>query len=186
VGDGKGVRRVAVVGVTGSGKTTLAAELARRLDVPHVEIDAIYWGPNWTPLTHEACRERIGALLAGDGWVTDGNYNFLRDITWGRADMLVWLDYGLPLILWRLAGRTLRRLSRREVLWNGNRETWQALFFSRDSLFVWALKSYPKLRKRYTALADEPAYRHLRVVRLRSPRETEHWVRALPQGERRG
>lgn len=180
------MRRVAVVGVTGSGKTTLATAVARRLGAPHIEIDAIYWGPNWTEAPREIVRARISAALASDGWVTDGNYDFLRDIIWRQADTLVWLDYGLPLILWRLTRRTLQRVIQREVLWNGNTESVRTQFLSRDSLYVWAVQSYPKLRERYATIEQQPEHRHLRVVRLRTPGEAERWVAGLPEGVRRG
>jgi len=179
------MRRVAVVGVTGSGKTTLAAELARRLGAPHVELDALAWGPNWTPEPREIVRARAAEAVAGDAWVTDGNYNYLREMVWPRADTVVWLDYPLLFILGRLARRSVRRITQKEVLWHGNRETWRAQFFSRDSLFVWALQSYPKLRQRYTELAQQPEHRHLRVVRLRTPGKAARWLEALPGGERR-
>jgi adenylate kinase family enzyme len=39
--------RIAVVGTSGAGKTTLSARLASRLDCPHVELDAFQHGPNW-------------------------------------------------------------------------------------------------------------------------------------------
>src|SRR5436305_799712 len=41
-------QRLVVVGTSGSGKTTLAREIARRRALPHVELDALHWGPNWT------------------------------------------------------------------------------------------------------------------------------------------
>jgi adenylate kinase family enzyme len=176
------MRRLAVVGVTGSGKTTLAAELARRLDVAHIELDSIYWQAGWTPLTQEACRAQVSKRLAGGGWVTDGNYNFLSDLIWARADTLVWLDYALPLILWRLTVRTFQRVGQRRVLWQGNTESWRTQFFSRESLYLWALQSYPKLRKRYASLTEQPGYRQLNVIRLRTPREAERWLRSLAPG----
>ncbi len=179
------MRRVAVVGVTGSGKTTLAAALAQRLGVPHIELDALAWGPNWTPEPREVVRARTAEAMAGEGWVADGNYSFLRDIVWPRADAVVWLDYPLLFTLGRLARRSVRRIARREVLWHGNTESWRAQFLSRDSLFVWALKSFPKLRKRYAGVGEQPEFRHLSVVRLRTPGEAEQWLAALPEGERR-
>ena len=42
------LRRVVVIGTTGSGKTTLARELARALGTVHVEFDSYRHGPNWT------------------------------------------------------------------------------------------------------------------------------------------
>ena len=42
-------KRVIVAGVSGTGKTTLAARIAPILGAPHTEIDGLYHGPNWTP-----------------------------------------------------------------------------------------------------------------------------------------
>lgn len=170
-------RRIAVVGTTGSGKTTLAAAIAGRLGVPHVELDALHWGPNWTPA--EDFRDRTEAALGGDAWVVDGNYSRVRDIVWRRADTVVWLDYALWVILGRLTRRTFRRLIGREVLWNGNVERWRDHFLSRDSLFLWVLQTYRKRRVTYSALFGDPAHAHKRLVRLKSPGEAEVWLEGL-------
>jgi hypothetical protein len=86
--------------------------------------------------------------LCGDTWVVDGNHPAVRDLIWRRADTIVWLDYRLALIMWRLMLRTFRRVATREVLWNGNREReLSAHFFSRDSIFLRALRTYG-LRRR--------------------------------------
>jgi adenylate kinase family enzyme len=170
------MRRVAVVGVTSSGKTTLAQELARRLGAPHIEMDALHWGAGWVQAEPELFRQRVSEALAPEAWVADGNYGEVRDLVWGRADTLVWLDYPLARALWRLIVRTFRRVGRRIVLWNGNRETLRGALFSRDSLFLYLFESHRRLRRTYPALFQQPAYRHLRVVRLRSPRQTARWL----------
>ncbi|MEW8979717.1 MAG: AAA family ATPase [Symbiobacterium sp.] len=166
-------RRIVVVGASGSGKTTLARRLAERLGCPHVEVDALHWGPNWTPIPLDEFRSRVDQATAGDRWTCDGNYSKVRDLTWGRADTLVWLDYRLPLVLWRLLRRTLRRIARREALWNGNRESFRTQFLSRHSLFLWALQSHGRHRREYPRVLQRPEYAHLTVIRLRSPREAE-------------
>lgn len=78
------LRRIVVVGTTGSGKSTLARTLAQRLNVPHVELDALHWEPNWRQAAPPVFRERTAHALAGEGWVVDGNYSVVRDLTWSR------------------------------------------------------------------------------------------------------
>jgi adenylate kinase family enzyme len=133
-------RRICVVGTTGSGKSKLAYEVARRRQIPYVELDSLYWGPNWTGCSDEEMRERTMHATRGDAWVVDGNYSSIRDLTWPRAEAVVWLDYPLPLILWRLWKRTWKRVLSKEILWGTNKERLLPQFFSKDSLFLWALK----------------------------------------------
>lgn len=170
---------VAVIGTTGSGKTTFAATLASRLGVPHIELDALHWDSNWTPAPTEVFRARVEAAIACASWVADGNYNAVRDLVWGRADTLVWLDYSLPLILYRLALRTFGRAMRNQELWNGNREQLRMHFLSRNSLFLWALKTHGRRRREYPALFSAPQFAHLHVIRLQSPHTADAWLQAV-------
>jgi adenylate kinase family enzyme len=168
-----------VVGTSGSGKTTLAAQIARRHGLPHVELDALHWGPQWTPVAPEVFQRRVAAALAADAWVVDGNYSRVRDAIWARADTLVWLDYPLWRIMARLLWRTLRRAVRREDLWGSNRESLVKAFFSRDSILLWALQTYRRRRREYLPLVRQPPHPSLQVVHLRSPRATQHWLDGL-------
>lgn len=172
-------RRIAVVGTSASGKTTLARNIAEALGIPHVELDSLHWEANWTEAKDEVLRERVERALQGDAWVTDGNYSKVRDLIWPRAEMLVWLDYPLPVVLHRLMKRTLRRIVMREELWSGNRESLRGFFFSRDSLFLWVLQTYRKHRRTYPVLLKQPEYSHLRLVRLRSLRAANAWLSSL-------
>ena len=171
------MQRIAVIGTTGSGKTTLAARISERLGIRHVELDALHWDPAWTP--SPAFRERAAEALRGDAWVVDGNYSQVRDIVWSRADTVVWLDYPLRLILWRLLRRTVRRVSRREELWNENRERLWDQVATRNSLFLWALQTYPRRKREYPQMLARPEHAHLGVVRLRNPRHTRSWLEGL-------
>jgi adenylate kinase family enzyme len=167
-------RRICVSGDTGSGKTTLARRLAAITGAVHVELDSLYHGPNWTPAEDDVFRARVLDRTSPDAWVTDGNYQTVRDLTWGRAELLIWLDYALWRKGWRLFWRCMRRGVRQEELWNGNRESLRTHFLTKDSLFVWLLKTHWRRRRLYPERIAE--YPQLRVVRLRSPRELERWL----------
>lgn len=170
--------RIAVVGTSGSGKTTLARQISQILAIRHVELDALHWEPNWTEAPKDVFRDRVLQALSGDSWVVDGNYSAVRDIVWGQADTIVWLDYSLPVMLSRVVRRTLRRVLMQEELWSGNRESWQTTF-SRDSIILWVLQTYKKNRKEYPILLSKPEYAHLKLVHLRSPRNTQNWLSSL-------
>ena len=172
-------QRISVVGTCGSGKTTTASKIAQQMGIPHVELDALHWEPNWTEASLEVFRERVIQALGGERWAVDGNYGKVRDIVWGRADTLVWLDYALPVILWQLVRRTMRRSLTREELWSGNRETLRKALFSRESILLYALKTYRRRKKEYPALLSRPEHTHLQLVHLRSPRETREWLSTL-------
>ena len=168
------MQRVAVVGTTGSGKTTLAARLALCLGLPHTELDALHWDADWTP--SPLFRERVAGALQAPRWVVDGNYGVVRDIVWGRADTLVWLDYPFHVVMRQLTRRTSRRVLRQETLWNGNRERFWAQFASRDSIFLWALRTHWAKRRKYETLLADPRYAHLTLVRLHTPKEMRAWL----------
>lgn len=171
--------RIVVTGVTGTGKTTLARQLAERFGVCHVELDELHWEANWVQATTEVFRARVAEATAGDGWVVDGNYQKTHDITWSRATMIVWLDYSLPLILWRLGLRILRRSVTRERLWNGNQENLWNHLFKKDSLILWAFHTYKRRQRYYAAAMEKWGSEGMETLRFGEPRETERWLRGL-------
>jgi adenylate kinase family enzyme len=175
------LNRVVVVGTSGSGKTTLARNIAQTLDIPHIELDAIYWGPNWTPLETPIFQERMREAAAAERWAADGNYHHVRDIVWMRATTLIWLNYPFWLVMWRVISRTLVRSFRNQELWNGNRETIRLSFFSRDSIILWSFNTYHRRRKKFPILFQQPEYGHLNIIVHQSPAETKRWLSTLKE-----
>lgn len=174
--------RVSVVGSPGSGKTTVGAEIARRLGVPHIELDALYHQPDWAPTPRSEFRNALRPLLAGEGWVVDGNYRSLvQDMIWDRADTVVWLDPPRVRVMAAVVRRTLVRTLLRRELWNGNYERFRSLFDRRpeENLVLWTWTRFRVYRERYaTAMTDE-ANADLEFVHLRSRRRVRRWLRTL-------
>jgi len=173
------VRRVAVVGTSGSGKTTFAVQLAARLGVPRIELDALHWQPGWVASEVELFRDRVRTAIAQDAWVSDGNYSAVRPIVFERADTIVWLDLPLRTCLWRVIARTARRARSREDLWgSGNRESWRKQI-GRDSLIWWLLTTHRRRRREYEQRFADPALAGLRVLRFRSSGEADRWLATI-------
>ena len=170
------MQRVVVFGTTGSGKSRLAERLAQRTGLRVVELDALFWGPEWQPVPLELFRHRVEREIKDGGWIVVGIYGQVRDLTWKAADTLIWLDLPFPLVMWRLLGRTIRRALTREDLWGtGNRESLVRSFFSRQSILLWAFKTHRRNRERF---AIECAFlaKDKTIVRLKSAREVERFI----------
>jgi adenylate kinase family enzyme len=169
-----------VLGTTGSGKSTLAAGLAARIGAEHVDLDGLNHGPNWTPLPAEQFTARVAEIAAGPRWVFDGNYIDRTSATlWPQADLIVWLDLRLPVVLKRIVVRTVTRIVRRTELFNGNVERWSALF-GRNSLLSWAVTSQRRHRRELPGRLTELAAAGVAVVRLRSGRAAAKWLAEVP------
>ena len=165
--------RVVVVGTSGSGKSTLARGLSHALGLRCVELDAINWQPGWRALDKEdpaEFRRRVAEATAGDNWVSDGNYAAVRGDLWARGDHLVWLDYERGVIMRRVITRSVLRALDSKPLWSGNREDWRR-WLDADHPIRWAWSTWKQRRERYEALVAEPRNAHLRVLRLRHPRD---------------
>lgn len=172
------MRRIAVIGTSGSGKTTVAGRLAESLGVPHVELDALHHGPNWAEPELEDFRALVSKATAGDGWVADGNYmRKLGNLVLERADTIVWLDLPLRTSLRRLWHRTTTRIREDVELWSGgNRETWRGAFWGRESLFAWTVRSHLARKRSLPVRLSSPELARSSVVRLRSAEEVERWL----------
>lgn len=171
-------RRINVRGTSGVGKTTFSRELARRLDLPWIELDGLHHGPNWSAPGAEEFRSRVREAMdnAPSGWVIDGNYDGkLANTVIAGADVIVWMDFPLRIVMPRLWHRTMHRIHNDVELWNGNRETWRDQFASRNSILLWTIRTHRKQRDTWPSrFGNDP-----RLVRLRSDAEVHHWLNEL-------
>jgi adenylate kinase family enzyme len=166
-------RRVLVAGPSGSGKTTVAGWIAAALAVPHIEIDGLFHGPGWVP--RPSFEADVHRFAATPGWVTEWQYDAVREHLADRADLLVWLDLPRPLVMRQVIRRTVVRRLRRERLWNGNVEPpLRTILTDREHIVRWAWATHRRAAQRVADLAARRP--DLRIVRLRGRAEVDRWV----------
>lgn len=177
-------RRIAIIGNSGAGKSTLARALSARLNVAHVELDALNWRPNWRALSIEEPErwvQVVAEAIARDQWITDGNYSkgALPQILPSATDV-IWLDYSRTLIMTRVIRRSFLRAIWRTELWpgTGNREDFR-LWLQKDHPIRWTWDTYRSANARREARFADPELAHVRKHRFRTPFETRRWLQQL-------
>jgi adenylate kinase family enzyme len=170
-----------VIGVTSSGKSTLAETLARRFGMKFVELDALHWEPNWKGAPLEVFRTRVENAIQAETWAVAGNYHVVRDLIWPKAEAVIWLDYPLTTVFWQLTRRTFRRWWNQEILWGTNVEPFFNHFklWSQESLFHWLFKTYWRRKREIPILLSQPEHEHLHLIHLQHPRQTAGWLESL-------
>jgi adenylate kinase family enzyme len=174
------LERIAVIGTSCSGKSTLSRNLSEILNQPHIELDALHWGPGWTPRPPEEFQSDVSQAVSADRWIVDGNYSsVLRNSVLQQATALIWLNYSFYTIFSRAVIRTARRVILAEELYAGNRETVSKSFFSRESILWWVISTYERRRKQYRELRESGQYQQLAWIEFRHPQETERFLTSL-------
>ncbi len=171
--------RFNVVGSSGSGKSTVGRLIADALGLKYVEIDSIFWRENWTEAPENEFLVDLRNALSGDSWIVDGNYSRTVPVKWKNVEVVVWLDLPYALILYQVISRTLKRSLTGEELWAGNRENLTKAFLQKDSVILWSMTHLGMIRRRYASAKDDPAYRHIRFVRLRSRKQVRNFINGL-------
>lgn len=170
------IKRVAIIGSGGAGKTTLARALGAKTGIPVVHLDRLYWRAGWVPTPHETWLERQRAVLEQECWIIDGNYGSTLALRLGAADTVIFLDTPRLRCLWRVFKRRLTYANQtRPDMSEGNPERLTGEFLR----YVW---SYPRTR-RPAILQKLAGLRNTRVVQLRSDANIARFLKALGPAE---
>lgn len=106
------MRRVLVIGASGAGKSTFAAQLGQRTGLPVIHLDREYWQPGWTEPSREAWKATVARLIAGECWILDGNFGGSMDLRLQACDTVVFLDMPRLTCIRRVLLRRLRHRRR--------------------------------------------------------------------------
>ena len=174
------MKKINVIGTSGSGKSTFSRLLANKVGYPYLEMDAIFWKPNWQESTDDEFFLKLKRSLAQETWVLDGNYSRTTEIKWSNVDHVIWIDYPFSRTMYQAIRRAFIRSATKTELWGtGNTETFAKSFFSRDSIILWTLKTYKRKRVRYSKMLHDPRYRHIKFIRLTSPKMAKKFIEEL-------
>lgn len=170
-------QRINVIGTSGSGKSTFSKQLSDITGYPHIQIDALFWKPNWEPSDDQEFLPLLESTLEQESWILDGNYQKTAPVKWKNVEAVIWLDYSYPLTFYRILKRTIKRSFTREKLWGtNNREQFMKGFFSRESIIWWMMKTHSPYRKEYSLIMEVPEYAHIHFIRLKSPKEAQQFL----------
>jgi adenylate kinase family enzyme len=172
----KPLKRIVVVGCCGAGKSTFAAELARRLDLPYVERDAL------GNLGSDTYRTAVAGVLALEAWVFDGPPYYVELEVYSAAQVVVWLDYAKPVALCRAVrrsiGRTLRSPKPGEKKSKANR--WERIHqWVTPGGPCWTWQTYARRKQEFAALSARPELETVSVLRFGRPAEASVWLDTL-------
>jgi adenylate kinase family enzyme len=162
------MQRVMIVGPCGAGKSTVSHVLAAKLGLPLIHMDQLNWQPGWVDEGNDRLRGLLAPEVAKERWLIEGNYASTMEMRLSRADTIVYLDYPVPLCLWRLMKRIVTSYGRsRPDMPEGCPERFDAKFL----LYVINWNRGPRQRTEQLLAA----YRQ-KVVRLKRPRALAQWL----------
>lgn len=175
------MKKIIVVGATGSGKSTLCKRLQSKLKYPYIQLDQLYWKPNWLGSSDDEFLPKIQTIIEdNENWIIDGNYSRTMNITWPKADTVVWIDYPFWLVFYQNLSRAIKRSITKEELWpnTGNRESLLRLF-SKDSILRWLIKTYPVMKERYDNAIIDQSNSHIKFYRIKTRKEADEFYNCL-------
>ncbi len=176
--------RIAIIGASCSGKTTIARNIALTRNIKHLELDHFYWQLNWQKTPSEEFIEKTLEELRTENWVTCGNYPDVKDLILKKADTLIWLDYPFHVIFPRALRRTIKRILLKEKVCNGNINSIKKDFFSKKSILLWVIKDFKVQKKENTMIFREKIYNnqnnsHLNLIHLKCQDHANLYLKTL-------
>lgn len=177
------LNRINVIGTSGSGKSTLAKEISQILEIPYVEMDLLFWKPNWTESSDEEFLPKLEQNLSREKWVLDGNYQRTAKVKWKNVQTIIWVDYSKSRTFFQAIKRAMLRIIANKELWpnTNNHESFKQTFLSKKSILLWTYQTYDSNVKKYEALLNDSNFSHIQIIRIRSPREKKKFLNLIEQ-----
>jgi len=166
------MKRVAIFGNTGGGKSTLAKQLAAKTHLPRYSLDLIKYRPGGAEIPHDDYLNHHRELLQQQEWIIDG-FGCVPS-TWERmelADTLVYIDLPLPIHAWWVCKRFAKGYFVSPEGWPERSSILKSTLYS----FRVLKQCHEKLTPRYRAYVEQ-AHLSKTVVHLKSRRDIKYFL----------
>ncbi|MDO6569304.1 hypothetical protein Q4561_19775, partial [Alteromonas sp. 1_MG-2023] len=175
------MKRINVIGTSGSGKSHFSYLLAQKLGIPYIEMDALFWLPNWEHLETEEFLSLLKAHLEKEAWVLDGNQSKTNSLKWQYVDTIIWLDYSFIHTFKQILIRSFKRSTSKQEIWagTGNTESFRRNFLSSESVILWMLQNYWKTKRKYAKLFASDFLNGIQLVHLTSQKKAKSFLANL-------
>lgn len=164
------MKKILVIGSSGSGKTTFARRLGELLNLQVIHLDNLFWSPGWVETPKDEWRIKVAKAAQGDSWILDGNYSATLDLRLPVCDTVIFLDIPRITCVYRILKRVaVYKKGSRSDIPDGCDEKFDWDFVK----VVWSYptRSKPKVEGLLKTLASDKT-----VIRLRSKKEIENFL----------
>ncbi|EHI99380.1 topology modulation protein [Clostridium sp. DL-VIII] len=101
-------KRIMIIGCGGSGKSTLARNLGKKMSMPVIHLDKLFWRAGWKSISDKEFDTLLHNELIKDYWIIDGNFNRTISERLGRCDTVIYLDFSRVRCLFGVIKRVLK------------------------------------------------------------------------------
>lgn len=160
------MKRICIIGGSGTGKTTLSNNLGRVLNIPVCHLDGIHHTENWGVRDKEERDKIILEEIKKKDWIIDGTYSSTLKERIEQSDLIIFLDYSLPLRLSGIFSRYLKNHGKEKVEIPGCKEQISL------ELVTFSFKFKRGLRKKIIAILDSSNHPNIMIFKNRKSLNT--------------
>ncbi len=158
-------KKIVIVGISATGKSTFARKLVERTGLPLTHMDTIWWKPGWIEVGDEDATKQLDATTLTSEWIIEGYIpHGARDFVFERADAILYLDYSGSIAAWRYIKRWLKHRKEARPELQGSPDKFHWYFLKR----VWTKQEAISLNKDLAKVKDQS-----KILKLKTPREAK-------------